>query len=208
MRKLVLLAMATLALPACAQVFNMEHDRVPIASLNGLMRFHTGDDPRWSEPGFDDSSWPLISSEKDWSAQGYKDYGGFAWYRFTVVLPRDHRQLGLYIPRIMTSYQVFADGKLVGSFGGFPPNAAIHIVHHHLLLLPQDSAGKMEIAIRVWHWPHWAMYFGGGMAGAPRIGNADLLRDCMTLQDRIFNREEIILGFHDNNFSPISHIST
>ena len=189
MRKVVLLAMAALALPACAQVFNMDHDRVPMAPLDGLMRFHTGDDPRWSEPGIDDSSWPLISSGKDWSEQGYKNYGGFAWYRFKVILPRDHRQLGLYIPRIMTSYQVFADGKLVGSFGGFPPNATIYNLRHHFVLLPQDRAGEMEIAIRVWHWPHWAMYFGGGIGGAPRIGDADQLRDWVMLQDRNTFRE-------------------
>ena len=184
MRRLVLLAVIPLALPACAQIYDMEQTRVQMAPLDGLMRFHTGDDPHWSEPGFDDSSWPLISSEKDWSEQGYKDYGGFAWYRFKVILPRDHRQLGVYFPSIMTSYQVFAEGKPVGSFGGFPPNAAIYQLGHHLVLLPQDSVTEMEIAIRVWHWPHWAMYFGGGMSSPPCIGDADELKDWMTLQDR------------------------
>ncbi len=184
MRRLVLLAMAALALPACAQVFHMEHDRVQMAPLDGLMRFHTGDNPLWSEPAFDDSTWPLISSATDWSTQGYKDYGGFAWYRFKVMLPPEHAQLGLYIPGIRTSYQVFADGKLEGSFGGFPPNATIYRLHQHLVLLPQTQAAQMEIAIRVWHWPHWAMYYGGGMSEAPRIGDADQLRDWMTLQDR------------------------
>lgn len=191
MRKLTLLALAALALPACAQVFNMERDRVQMSPLDGPMRFHTGDDPNWSVPGFDDSAWPLISPETDWSAQGYKDYGGFAWYRFKVILPPEPAQLGLYIPRVKTSYQVFADGKLVGSFGGFPPNATIYDLHGHLVLLPQNQAGNLEIAIRVWHWPHWGMYFsggaryfGGGMSSAPRIGDASQLKDWMTLQDR------------------------
>ena len=184
MRKLVLLATALLVLPSGAQVFNLEQDRVPMAPLAGLMRFHTGDDARWSEPGLDDSAWPLISSESDWSTQGYKDYGGFAWYRFKVILPPGHAQLGLYIPPIRTSYQVFADGKMVGSFGGFPPNASVYSLHQHLVLLPPEHSDRMEIAIRVWHWPHWAMYIGGGMAGPPRIGDADELRRWMTLQDR------------------------
>jgi len=184
MRRLVLLAIAALALPACAQVFNMEQDRVQMSPLNGLMRFHTGDDPRWSEPGFDDSTWPLISSASDWSAQGYKDYGGFAWYRFKVILPSKHAQLGLYFPGIGTSYRVFADGKLVGSYGGFPPNATIYGLRRHFVLLPQSQAAELEIAIRVWHWPHWAMYFGGGMLGAPRIGDASQLKAWVTLLDR------------------------
>lgn len=184
MRRLVLLAMAVLALPACAQVFHMEQNRVQMAPLDGRMRFHTGDNPLWSEPGFDDSTWPLISSENSWSAQGYKNYAGFAWYRFKVILPRDQRQLGLYIPLIRTSYQVFADSKLVGSFGGFPPNATVYVLRQHLVLLPQDHAGEMEIAIRVWHWPQWAMFMGGGIQGELRIGDADLLKYWMTTQDR------------------------
>jgi hypothetical protein len=184
MRRLILLAIAALALPACAQVFDMERDRVQMAALDGMMRFHTGDDPRWSDPAFDDSAWPLISSESDWSAQGYKDYSGFAWYRFKVILPLDHRQLGLFIPHILTSYQVFADGQIVGSFGGFPPRANIYDIHQHMVLLPPEQGGQMKIAIRVWHRPQWAMYIGGGIQGEPRIGDAGQLRDWMMLQDK------------------------
>ena len=183
MRKLVLLAIVALTLPACAQVFNMEQNRVQLSPLDGLMRFHTGDNPLWSQPSFDDSNWPLISSAKSWSEQGYKDYGGFAWYRFKVILPPRHAQLALYLPPIMTSYQVFADGKLLGSFGGFPPNATIYVLGPKLLLLPPSQDSAVEVAIRVWHWPHWAMYEGGGISAVPRIGEAYQLRHWMTLQD-------------------------
>ncbi|MGB6608488.1 MAG: hypothetical protein WBE63_02065, partial [Acidobacteriaceae bacterium] len=48
---------AVLALPASAQVFDMEHDRVQMTPLDGPMRFHTGDEPRWSQPALDDSTW-------------------------------------------------------------------------------------------------------------------------------------------------------
>lgn len=70
-----------------SQTFNLENDRVQMAELQGLWRFHTGDDMRWADPGFDDSSWPLLHSNEDWSRQGYADYGGFAWYRFKVIVP-------------------------------------------------------------------------------------------------------------------------
>ena len=50
-RKVVLLVMAVLSMPACAQVFNMEQGRLQLAPLEGLMSFHAGDDPRGSEPG-------------------------------------------------------------------------------------------------------------------------------------------------------------
>ncbi len=184
MRRLVLLVLVALALPACAQVFNMEQNRVQLARLDGLMRFHTGDNPLWSQPSFDDSNWPLISPAKSWSEQGYKDYGGFAWYRFRVILPPRHAQLALYLPPILSSYQVFADGRLLGSFGGFPPNPTIYVLRPKLLLLPQNQASGVQVAIRVWHWPHWAMYEGGGLSAVPRIGEANQLRHWMTLQDR------------------------
>jgi hypothetical protein len=173
-----------LTLPACAQVFNMQEARVQIAPLDGVLHFHTGDDLRWSDPKFDDSNWPLISSDKSWTEQGYKDYSGFAWYRFKVVLPPGAAQLGLYVPRIMTSYQVFADGRMVGTFGGFPPRATVYELHPKLVLLPPSRAGEIKIAIRVWHWPHWATYNGGGLSGSPVIGEARQLQDWMTLQDQ------------------------
>jgi len=147
---LLLLAIFLLGMPAGAQTFNMEDARVQMAPLDGLMRFHPGDDPRWAEPGLDDSSWALVASSKNWRGQGYGNLSGFGWYRFTVVLPRERRQqLGLYVPPIRTSYQVFADGKLVGSFGGFPPDGTIRELHQHLVLLPQSQTGRMAIAIRV-----------------------------------------------------------
>ena len=59
----VLLALAALfcASQVHAQTFNLENDRVQMAELHGMWRFHTGDDPDgklgWADPGFDDSSW-------------------------------------------------------------------------------------------------------------------------------------------------------
>ena len=50
-----------------------------------LRPFHPGDDPRWVDPAFDDSKWPLISAEKGWSEQGYKNMSGTAWYRAKVL---------------------------------------------------------------------------------------------------------------------------
>ena len=184
MRKLILLAMIVFALPACAQMFDMERDRVPMAVLDGKMRFHTGDNASWSAADFDDSSWPQISSASDWSSQGYKDYAGYAWYRFKVNVPRESRQLGLYIPSILTSYQVFADGQLLGSFGRFPPNPIVYNIQQHLVMLPQDHGDQIEIAIRVWHWPHWASFYGGGIREAPRIGDPGELKTWMKFEDQ------------------------
>jgi phosphoserine phosphatase RsbU/P len=114
---------------ARAQVFDLDADRVPVVELKGLWRFHTGDDPDgklgWASPKFDDAKWKLIRSDLPWDEQGYKGYTGFAWYRVQVKLPQKRIPLAIAIPHISTSYQVFADGRLIGQFGGMPPHPKI-----------------------------------------------------------------------------------
>jgi hypothetical protein len=119
----VFVALASLSLLLCAasglhgQTFNLQSGREPVASLDGLWRFHTGDNPTWADPNFDDSQWPLLRSDKDWSQQGYEKYGGFAWYRFTVAVPEGSRDWSIYLGPMETGYQLFVDGRLTGSFG-------------------------------------------------------------------------------------------
>ena len=173
----LILAFLTLEALASAQVFDMEKDRVSMAVLDGLWRFHTGDDPHWADPAFDDSSWALLRSDDSWTTQGYKDYGGMAWYRFQVVLPDHHRPLALVMRRLMTSYQVFAGGRLIGQYGGLPPHPrADSGDRNQVIAIPSDvlvSGKPLQIAIRVWHWPRWARFSGGGPAAAPAIGDLD-----------------------------------
>jgi hypothetical protein len=47
--------------------------------LNGFWQFHTGDDPRWASPSFDDSRWEPITASTSWGNQDHPDYTGFAW---------------------------------------------------------------------------------------------------------------------------------
>ena len=80
------------------------------AELTGPWKFHTGDNPEWARPDFDDSGWsvmdltppegsydPYIGSSgfvPGWTARGYPGYSGFAWYRLRVNL-RDPVEGGL-----------------------------------------------------------------------------------------------------------------
>jgi Stage II sporulation protein E (SpoIIE) len=194
-RTIVLLAFALpfviAANLAQAQVFDLEHDRVPMAELHGLWRFHTGDDPDgklgWAQPGFDDSSWKLLRSDQPWEEQGYKGYSGMAWYRFHVVLPTNHSPMSLYIPGIANSYQVFAGGQLIGQFGGLPPHERVLLRSGPGQLMPipagMDSGdGAVTFAIRVWNSPRYLATGGGGPSAAVRIGDAGLLSEWNSLQ--------------------------
>jgi hypothetical protein len=177
-------AQTTTDVPA---TFNFDRDREPIISLNGVWRFHPGDDPDgklgWAKPDFDDSSWPLLHSNTGWGEQGYKGYSGFAWYRFKVLLPDEHRRWAISLPRLLTSYQVFANTRLLGQFGGMPPHAEYVAGFDQIFVLPSDlpSPGHaVTFAIRVWHWPLFPKGVSGGPTSATRVGELDALKTQQT----------------------------
>lgn len=195
----LLAVIATLfARRAGSQTFDFENDRVQMAELHGLWRFHTGDDPDgklgWANPSFDDSSWTLLRSDLPWTEQGYSDYVGVAWYRFTVRLPARHPALALHIPEMDTSYQVFAGGRLIGQMGSLPPHEKAlnnrpagsrlrFISLGQVVAIPDDVArgSSLPIAIRVWRWPYWSLNPGGPLT-AIRIGDIGLLNDQQSLR--------------------------
>jgi phosphoserine phosphatase RsbU/P len=168
--KKTLLLVAMLAMVTCGlargQSFDLTTGRVPLASLDGLWRFHTGDNPAWADPNFDDSKWSLLRSDESWDSQGYKGYGGLAWYRFQVTVPAGLDHVSLYLPPIKTCYEVYADGRLVGTYGEMPPNKMPFLggpgSQVYPLLDEKHLGKKIEIALRVWQWPGWVVYYGGG----------------------------------------------
>jgi hypothetical protein len=186
---LALLLMAA-AYGAQAQVFDFQNIHPQTISLGGLWRFHLGDDPEgtlgWADPAFDDSNWPLLRSDVNWREQGYKNYTGYAWYRFKVILPETQKPWAICIPRLRTSYQIFADGKLIGQFGGMPPHGEYIIDFDHIFPLPPEgrpSGRVLSIAIRVWQMGGFDNA-GGGPEGAATIGEMDALKDLKTQHDR------------------------
>jgi phosphoserine phosphatase RsbU/P len=179
----VLVSLASLSLLLCAasglhaQTFNLQTGREPVASLDGLWHFHTGDDPAWADPNFDDSQWPLLRSDEAWGQQqGYKNYGGFAWYRFTVEVPEGSRNWSIYLGPMETGYQLFVDGRLAGSFGPIL-NSWNYAVSSRVFAISAAASGPrtLHIAIRAWHAPVWADYVPGGFSGSSYFGDSRLI---------------------------------
>ncbi|HEV2323772.1 MAG TPA: SpoIIE family protein phosphatase [Terracidiphilus sp.] len=183
-----LLISLLLTIAACAslpaQTFSLITGREPVTSLDGLWRFHTGDNPAWASPSFDDSKWPLLRSDESWTKQGYANYEGYAWYRFRIQVPDGSEPLALFLPRIRTGYQVFANGKFIGGEGSIVPTRnEVTAYFPAAYRLPQVGTGPqfMQIAIRVWYGA--ALGLPGGMlqpgsaAGAPAVLAPELTRD-------------------------------
>ena len=85
---LAILSMFCLCAVLRAQSFDLTAQTGPFADLSKAnWRFHTGDDPRWDDPTFDDSQWRLLAGNKSWDDQGYRQYSGYAWYRIHIKVP-------------------------------------------------------------------------------------------------------------------------
>jgi hypothetical protein len=184
---LFLLGLVSLPLPALGQTVDLARDRVPMTELAGPWRFHAGDSIAWSNPGFDDHDWSLLSTDLGWSEQGYKGYGGMAWYRLRVLVPAQHQSLGFYLPSVDESCEIFANGKLIGRIGSLPPDPKLVSAPRASFAIPDSTiipGQPLLLAVRVWHWPAIAGSPGGGMYPAPRIGEASAISEWKSLQDR------------------------
>jgi sigma-B regulation protein RsbU (phosphoserine phosphatase) len=176
-----------LPIPMKAQTIDLDASRLPVSPLPALWRFHTGDNPAWADPKFEDSAWSLLRSDQTWFKQGYEGYSGMAWYRFHVTVPATMKHVSIYLPRIFTCYELFANGQRIGSFCKMPPNTQIYVdgSDHRLFSIPVniENHGSIEIALRVWHSPYWSEQRGGG----PSLGGG-LIGDSTELSFR--NRQD------------------
>jgi len=165
-------------------------------ALDGPWKFHTGDDPGWSNPALDDSKWgsmdltpPPGSADETigdsgdlpgWTASGYPDYSGYAWYRLKVNVQGAGRRLALKMPdQADDAYEVFVDGKQIGAFGKFTDH---HVTAYSTLpeefRLPKGVRnGTITIAIRTWmdHATPFSSPDAGGLHGPPILGYASLI---------------------------------
>jgi hypothetical protein len=147
--------------------------------LSGSWQFHLGDDPRWSSPDFNDAEWEELTADKPWGLQGHPAVTGFGWYRTHIEV---HAQAGapdelvLLIPRIADAYEVYWNGRLVGTEGKFPPHARWYVANQqrpaNIFSLGPVASGVL--AVRVWKAPLFSYddATAGGFRGLPVIGNS------------------------------------
>jgi len=196
---------------AAGQTVDFAGSRIPVTDLPGPWRFHVGDDPAWSLPGFDDSHWSLLRADQSWSQQGYRNYSGVGWYRLRVTLPRSANPMAVYLPGVDESCQVFANGHLIGQVGKLPPHPAFYLQYRNLVPIPgdaQQTGQPLQLAIRVWLDPRYAGDYSGGLTSMPRIGDAGLIREWQQLQihDTFWRRAARIADVWINLFTAVAGI--
>jgi len=149
------------------------------ATLDGMWKFKTGDDPGWASPSFDDRNWESILADSPWGMQGHPSYSGIAWYRRHIDIvpaPGTSSQYEILIPRAEDAYEVYWNGKLMGSYGKLPPHPWwYYSVFPRSFPLTGTTLGVL--AIRVWRAP-LEIFSGsdaGGLYAPPVVGDPDTI---------------------------------
>ena len=144
--------------------------------LSGNWQFHTGDNLVWAEPGLDDSGWEQLRGDKTWGAQGHPAYVGFAWYRKRIEVTAPRGPIALLIPPVDDAFEVYWNGKKIGSDGQLPPHAHWSATPHGVVFPLPGTSGVL--AVRVWKATLSSADSTtlGGFEAAPQIGDADYLK--------------------------------
>jgi len=149
------------------------------ATLDGLWKFHLGDDPAWAQPSCNDTGWNSILADSPWGAQGYPSYSGFAWYRRHIDIipaPGTSSQYEVLIPHGEDAYEVYWNGKLMGSYGKLPPHPWwYYSVFPRSFPIQGPTTGIL--AIRVWRAPMYIFSSAddGGIYLPPIVGDPDTI---------------------------------
>ncbi len=187
----VLALFSTLAMAAPIPVADVPIISVDTArsgySLVGQWQFQPGDNKHWAAADFNDGDWASTAIPQRWPAEGFPETGQMAWYRLTVQFDlrspsqrADLSQLGIRLGKVMSAYELYAGGQLVGGVGKLPPLSEIDYGRRRVLEIPASAisdSGKLVLALRVWGGSDLAVsHFGGGpFEGEIEIGDYSYL---------------------------------
>ncbi|HEX4007251.1 MAG TPA: SpoIIE family protein phosphatase [Acidobacteriaceae bacterium] len=151
MHKLALVLLLAMPGTIVAQNLGQTRGREPVISIHGPWRFHTGDNPSWASPNFDDSQWAQI----DYSRLNYSGLPtGTRWYRATFPVPADFegQELAVGMDALEEVYDVYVEGVLVGRYGSWEPTPRGPFPRHIAFPLPTGllKGPVGHIAIRQW----------------------------------------------------------
>lgn len=128
-------------------------------SLRGQWRFSPGDDLGWARPSLDDSQWDLVRVPERWPEGGYPEQGQMVWYRLALRVDpalRDTRlldRLAVRMGKVLSAYELYAGGELIGSVGRLPPLNEVDYDRERVFNVPPSAVaddGRLVFALRVW----------------------------------------------------------
>jgi hypothetical protein len=156
MRKHLIIVVVMLPLAAAIMAQNPQ----------AIVRYQFGDNPAWSAPSFDDSSWPVAANSQVPQAPFPSD--GYVWIRARVPIPPGlSGPLGIQSMHPVSGrgvQQYFANGVMVGQFGVFPPHDSARLEPRSLTFsIPAgivNPGREAVVAIRAWSPQVDRLYYG------------------------------------------------
>jgi alpha-glucosidase (family GH31 glycosyl hydrolase) len=126
----------------------------------------------WYSTKFDDSKWKTIQAGNKWENQGFPDYDGYAWYRKSVLIPKNINADSLYLifGGVDDMYDLFVNGKKIAHFGS-PGNGVYSTLTYKQVSSILNRGKENLIVLRVYDWGD-----GGGIRRLP-VEIADRIPD-------------------------------
>jgi len=156
--------------------------------LDGPWRFQVGDDPRWSDPAFDDSTWPTATLSRPLTEQGFETYSGYGWYRLRLQpqqlaqfksLPANSQTDLLVTGDGIAQFDVYIGGILSGRTKGMSDHPDMYQSPPLIAHLTSTAAdGTIVLAIRTWAGPN--MIIGRGLLDKVEVGAQDDIAQRLT----------------------------
>src|SRR4051812_32761374 len=177
-----------------------------VVQLDGPWRFQMGDDPRWADPGLDDSGWLPVTLGKSLAEQGFETYAGFAWYRLRIQPNQlrlgdsgDNRPLHLLVTsHAIGQLAVYVNGAEIGHTRGMTDSPRMYESSPLDVALPQARpTDPIVVAVRTWAAP--GVPISHGLLERVEAGTAEDIADRLALAvSRKWNQQiiaEMVLVF-------------
>ena len=123
--------------------------------ISGQWKFTIGDREEYAAIDYDDENWEYLEVPSPWEAEGFSNYNGYAWYRFTFDGSdlKHTKNLLLNLGYIDDVHEAYLNNELLGFKGSFPPRyytAYDALNEYHIPSNLINENGKNVIAVRVY----------------------------------------------------------
>lgn len=159
-----------------------------VINLDGPWRFHAGDDLRWADPAFDDSTWQTVTLGESLVAQGFETYTGYGWYRLRLQ-PQQLSQFGdvssnralamLITSNSVGQLAVYINGVESGHTRGMKEPPAEFQSPPFIVPFTNSGAGSIVLAIRAWAGP--TITIRRGLLVGVDLGTRDEIADKLAM---------------------------
>lgn len=121
-----------------------------VIHFNSDWKFHQGDNKDWSTPEFDFSNWNSVQIP----GTLFPDDSKFFWIRSKIQVPpqfKNDDNIFIQFGGTTASFEVFADGNLIGRHGTIEPKASLCRVECVVVSIPGSAVknGVVDVALRV-----------------------------------------------------------